>query len=151
LFGLIDQPFTGERFAGGFGLAEWTRGAERRALATRTTADLAQAILFSTFPEVGSPDEGRAFHALSRQCRLTRYGMDCYAYALLAMGQVDLVVEAGLHAFDVAAPIAVIQAAGGVVTDWTGRPAHQGGRILAAANPMLHAAALDVLSREVAA
>ncbi len=150
LFGLIDQPFTGERFAGGLGVSEWTRGSERKCLGTRSTGALSQAILFSTFPEVGTSDEGRAFHVLSRQCRLTRYGMDCYAYALLALGQIDLVVEAGLHAYDVAAPIAVIEAAGGIVTDWEGRPAHGGGRILAAANTALHTAALEVLSREVA-
>jgi histidinol phosphatase-like enzyme (inositol monophosphatase family) len=150
LFGLVDQPFTGERFAGGFGVSEWTRGAERRTLGTRATENLTDAILFSTFPEVGTPDEGRAFHALSRRCRLTRYGMDCYAYALIAMGQIDLVVEAGLHAYDVAAPIAVIEAAGGIVTDWAGGPVHDGGRVLAAANPALHAAAMDILAREVA-
>lgn len=78
--------------------------------------------------------------------RLTRYGMDCYAYALIAAGQIDLVIEAGLESYDVCAPIAVIAAAGGIVTDWRGRPAHGGGRILAAANPALHAAALAILS-----
>ena len=71
--------------------------------------------------------------------------MDCYAYALLAAGQIDLVIEAGLNAYDVQAPIAVIQAAGGVVTDWEGGPAHEGGRVLAAANAELHAAALALL------
>lgn len=146
LFGLIDQPFTGERWTGGFGQATWRRGESQRPIATRKTAALPDAILFSTFPEVGTPEEAAAFRALSSQCRLTRYGLDCYAYALLAMGQIDLVVEAGLQAYDVAAPIALIEAAGGVVTDWTGRPVHGGGRVLAAANPVLHAAALAVLS-----
>jgi len=147
LFGLIDQPFTGERWTGGFGQAEWCRGGSRRAVSTRETSDLPDAILFSTFPEVGTEDEAAAFRALSAMCRLTRYGLDCYAYALLAMGQIDLVVEAGLQAYDVAAPIALIEAAGGVVTDWQGRPVHGGGRVLAAANPVLHAAALKILSR----
>lgn len=77
--------------------------------------------------------------------KLTRYGMDCYAYALLAAGQVDLVIEAGLNAYDIQAPIAVIEAAGGIVTDWQGGPAHDGGRALAAANPEIHAAALEIL------
>jgi fructose-1,6-bisphosphatase/inositol monophosphatase family enzyme len=72
--------------------------------------------------------------------------MDCYAYALIAAGQIDLVVEAGLQTYDVMAPIAVIEAAGGIVTDWEGRPAHQGGRVLAAANADVHAAALAVLN-----
>ena len=59
----------------------------------------------------------------------------------------DLVVEAGLQAYDIQAPIAVIEAAGGIVTDWQGGAAHQGGRVLAAANAPVHAAALAVLSR----
>jgi histidinol phosphatase-like enzyme (inositol monophosphatase family) len=144
-FGLIDQPFTGERFAGGFGVAEWTRGTATRPLRTRATERLEDALIFTTFPEVGTATDGAAFHRLAGQCRLTRYGLDCYAYALLAAGHVDLVVEAGLKAFDIAAPIAVIEAAGGIVTDWAGRPAHDGGRVLAAASPALHRAALAVL------
>ena len=99
----------------------------------------------TTFPEVGTPAERAGFEAVSQAARLTRYGMDCYAYALVAMGQVDLVVEAGLNSYDVCGPIAVIEAAGGIVTDWEGGPAHQGGRCLAAANPALHRAALDLL------
>jgi histidinol phosphatase-like enzyme (inositol monophosphatase family) len=145
--GVIDQPWTRERFVGGLGEA-WADGpAGRVSLAARPARPLSQAILFSTFPEVGTEAEGRAFHALSARCRLTRYGLDCYAYALIAAGQIDLVVEAGLHPYDVHAPIAVIEAAGGIVTDWQGGPAHQGGRVLAAANTEVHAAALEILSR----
>ena len=145
LFGLIDQPYIGERFAGGFGTARMEGPHGARALSVRATADLAQATLLTTFPEVGTQHERAAFHALAAECRLTRYGMDCYAYALLALGQVDLVVEAGLHPYDIHAPICVVQAAGGVVTDWRGGPAHDGGRVLAAATPALHAAALRIL------
>ena len=75
-----------------------------------------------------------------------RYGTDCYAYALIAAGQIDLVIEAGLQAYDVQAPIAVIEAAGGIVTDWQGRPAHDGGRILAASSMELHAEVLALLN-----
>jgi hypothetical protein len=71
--------------------------------------------------------------------------MDCYAYALIAAGHVDLVIEAGLHPYDICAPIAVIEAAGGVVTDWEGGPAHGGGRVLAASSALLHAEALALL------
>ena len=95
--------------------------------------------------EVGTPPEGAAFQRLARHARLVRYGTDCYAYALVALGQIDLVVEAGLQPYDVHAPIAVIEAAGGLVTDWRGGPAAQGGRILAAANATIHAAALEFL------
>lgn len=145
VFGIIDQPYIQERFEGGFGRAAVTGPMGRQALRTRPPRPLSEAILFTTFPEVGTPDEGAAFRRVSGAARLTRYGMDCYAYALIAAGQIDLVIEAGLQAYDVQAPIAVIEAAGGVVTDWQGRPAHDGGRILAAANREIHAAALALL------
>jgi myo-inositol-1(or 4)-monophosphatase len=145
LFGLIDQPYIGERFAGGFGVAEVHGPQGRAALHCRAPRPLAQATILTTFPEVGTPEEGAAFHAVARQARLTRYGMDCYAYALVAAGQVDLVIEAGLNAYDIQAPIAVIEAAGGIVTDWSGGPAHEGGRVIAAANRAIHAEAMAIL------
>jgi histidinol phosphatase-like enzyme (inositol monophosphatase family) len=147
VYGVIDQPYVGERFAGGFGAAEVVGPMGRQALRTRGPRALSEALLLSTFPEVGTAIEREAFQAVAGRVKLTRYGMDCYGYALLAAGQVDLVIEAGLHAYDVQAPIAVIEAAGGVVTDWQGRPAPQGGRILAAANAAVHAEALAILSR----
>ncbi len=146
LFGIIDQPYIGERFVGGFGYSEVTGPMGRSALRTRAPRRISEAILFSTFPEVGSPEEGAAFRRVVPKVRLTRYGMDCYAYALVAAGQIDLVIEAGLQPYDVQAPIAVIEAAGGIVTDWQGRPAPQGGRILAAANAAVHAEALALLN-----
>lgn len=146
ILGVIDQPYTGERFVGGLGLAEWSGPLGRHELAVRQTTDLSEAILFSTFPEVGSLEEGAAFRRVAEKALLARYGMDCYAYALLAAGQIDLVIEAGLNAYDIQAPIAVIEAAGGIVTDWQGKPAHLGGRVLAAANRDIHAAALDLLN-----
>lgn len=72
--------------------------------------------------------------------------MDCYAYALLAAGQIDLVVEAGLNSYDILGPLAVVEAAGGIVTNWKGGDAKEGGRIIAAANPQIHAAALEYLA-----
>lgn len=145
VLGVIDQPYTGERFVGGAGGAEMTGPQGTRGLRVRDTTALERAILFTTFPEVGTPAERRAFEAVAARVQLTRYGMDCYAYALLAAGHVDLVIEAGLNAYDIQAPIAVIEAAGGVVTDWTGEPAQNGGTALAAATPALHAAALALL------
>ncbi len=146
IMGIIDQPYTGERFVGGAGVAEYTGPLGKRPLATRRGVALEQAILFTTFPEIGTPQDRAAFEAVAGQVKLIRYGMDCYAYALVAAGQVDLVIEAGLNAYDIQAPIAVIEAAGGVVTDWEGGPVHQGGRALAAATPELHAAALALLN-----
>lgn len=145
--GIIDQPYIKERFVGGFGEARVDGPLGTRPLKTRAPRDLSESILFTTFPEVGTEEEGRAFHTLAKQVKLTRYGMDCYAYGLIASGQIDLVVEAGLQAYDIQGPMAVIQAAGGIVTDWNGGPVHEGGRVLAAANADIHAAALAVLSR----
>jgi histidinol phosphatase-like enzyme (inositol monophosphatase family) len=145
LFGVIDQPYIGERFVGGFGEAACLGPRGRAALKTRAPRPLGEAFLFTTFPEVGTLEDRDAFRRVADRVRLTRYGMDCYAYALLAAGQIDLVIEAGLQPYDVHAPIAVIEAAGGIVTDWTGGPAHGGGRVLAAANAAIHAEALALL------
>ena len=144
--GIIDQPFTGERFIGAPGTAKLRHVSGDRQLKARSTEDLAAATLFSTFPEVGTDAERAGFRNVADKVALTRYGTDCYAYALLALGQIDLVIEAGLHPYDICAPIAVIEAAGGVVTNWTGGPVHEGGRALAAANPVLHAKALALLA-----
>lgn len=146
VLGMIDQPYTGERFMGGLGRASLRRDKQERPLAVRDCADLDAAVLYSTFPEIGTPEERRGFEAVRDRARLTRYGCDCYAYALVALGQVDLVIEAGLKAYDIQGPQAVVEAAGGIVTDWRGRPAHAGGRVLAAGDARVHAAALDLLA-----
>ncbi|MEW9921494.1 histidinol-phosphatase [Marimonas sp. MJW-29] len=144
-YGIIDQPYIGERFEGAPDGAVMQGPHARAALATVAPRDLAEAIAFTTFPEVGDAAEREGFHAVAARVRLTRYGMDCYAYAMLAAGQIDLVIEAGLAPYDIQAPIAVIEAAGGIVTDWQGRPAHQGGRAIAAANERVHGQALEIL------
>lgn len=146
IYGIIDQPYIGERFSGGLGVAEVNGPMGRRALKTRGPRLLSEAILFTTFPEVGTHDDGVAFNRVKAQARLTRYGCDCYAYALIAAGQIDLVIEAGLLAYDVHGPIAVIEAAGGIVSDWNGNPCHNGGRVLAAANRQVHAEAMALLN-----
>src|SRR6056297_1112064 len=143
--GMIDQPYIGERFWGGWGAAEMTGPQGARALRTRAGRPLSESILFTTFPEIGSAEERAGFEAVKGAVQLTRYGMDCYAYALLAGGHIDLVVEAGLSNYDIQAPLALIEAAGGIVTDWRGGPVHEGGRVLAAANAEQHAAALEFL------
>jgi len=146
LYGIIDQPYIGERFCGGMGEASMVGPLGAAPLRTAAPRPLSEAILLTTFPEIGTADEHRAFRRVADRVRLVRYGLDCYGYALLAAGQVDLVIEAGLQPYDVQAPIAVVTAAGGLATDWEGRPAHGGGRLLAAANPEGHAAALDLLA-----
>ena len=145
VFGIIDQPYIGERFEGGWGKATLNGPMGKRDLNVSDVTTLDEAIILTTFPEVGSTGEAAAFHRVAKQCKLTRYGMDCYGYALLAGGHVDLVIEAGLQSYDIQAPIAVIEAAGGIITNWEGGPVDQGGRSLAAATPQLHSAALRAL------
>ena len=147
VFGIIDQPYIGERFWGGFGQAGMTGPQGARELRVRGSRPLSESILFTTFPEVGTAAEAAGFRAVAERVKLVRFGMDCYAYALLAAGQIDLVIEAGLSNYDVQGPISVIAAAGGIVTDWQGGPAHHGGRILAAAGAAQHAAALEILCK----
>lgn len=151
LLGVIDQPYTGERFAGSLTGARMKGPQGEHRIAVRHTRALADATLFTTFPEVGTPQERAAFEAVARTVQLTRYGMDCYAYALLAAGQIDLVIEAGLNPYDIQAPIAVIEAAGGIVTNWQGGPAHGGGQVIAAATPELHAQALRIIGGVISA
>ena len=146
VLGVIDQPYIGERFWGADGRAVCRGPWGETPLRTRSARPLSEAILFTTFPEVGRDRDRAGFQAVAGGVRLVRYGMDCYAYALLAAGQIDLVIEAGLAAYDIQAPMAVIAAAGGVVTDWRGGPAHLGGQVLAAANADIHAAALARLA-----
>lgn len=144
VIGVIDHPAVGERYVGS------PHGAFSggRRLRTRPCAGLAEATLSTTDPDLFQPDTERpAFFQVAAQTRLKRYGYDCYAYALLAAGFMDLVIEAGLQTYDVQALIPVIEAAGGVITDWQGGAAVQGGRVVAAGDPRVHAAALEILAR----
>ncbi len=147
VLGIVDQPYIGERFIGAFGHAELITKTTTQTIKTRNCSTLADATLMTTFPEIGSKAERMGFEAVSTKVKLTRYGLDCYAYALLAMGQIDLVIEAGLNAYDIHGPQGVIEAAGGIVTNWQGEPGHMGGRILAAGDADLHAQALEILSK----
>lgn len=145
IYGIIDQPYIGERFEGGFGRALVNGPLGEAPLRTCAARNLAEATLFTTFPEVGTDAERHAFEAVRDRVQLVRYGCDCYAYALLAAGQIDLVIEAGLQSYDIAAPVAVIEAAGGIITNWEGGPVYLGGRAIAAASQTLHAEAMAQL------
>ncbi len=139
------QPFTGERFIGNGGVSHLIQGGKRTRLATRKTERLADALMMTTTPFLFDAGDIDRYRAVESACRLTRYGYDCYAYAMVAAGQIDLVVESNLKSYDIAPLIPVIEGAGGIVTTWDGEPAHDGGRILAAANAAIHAQALGLL------
>ena len=144
--GMMAQPFIGELFfaAGGEAWYEGPHGTRQR-LSARKTVALSEATLCTTTPALFQGDRRVAYDRLEKAVRLARYGTDCYAYVMLAAGNVDLVVEVGLQPYDIVALIPIIEAAGGVVTEWSGGPAEDGGGIVAAATPELHAAAMDAL------
>ena len=147
VLGVLDQPYTRERWvaSGGASVFRDARG-HRANLKTRACASLKEAVLSTTSP-VGYFDEAeqKAFWSLAAQARLTRFGGDCYAYGLLAMGFIDVIVEATLKAWDIQALIPIVENAGGAVTTWTGGSAHDGGRVVACGDRRLHAAVLAVL------
>lgn len=146
LLGMMNQPFTGERFWSA-AEAAWYRGpGGERPLATRACAGLGDAVLLATAPEMFAGAERERFEALGARVRLRRFGTDCYGYCMLAAGHADLVVESGLAPYDIAPLIPLVERAGGRVTTWEGGPAAGGGRVVAAGDPTLHAAALEILA-----
>ncbi len=144
--GLMSQPFTGEfYYTIGAGAFYEGPGGDRQ-LATSGATSLDQAILFTTTPSLFREPQARVrYDALERSVRLARYGADCYAFAMLAAGHVDIVTDPGLQAYDIAALVPIIEQAGGVVTTFDGGPAENGGDIVAAATPALHEAARAIL------
>jgi histidinol phosphatase-like enzyme (inositol monophosphatase family) len=145
--GMMSQPFTAELFWASDGAAHYEGPGGARSLASRRTTSLAEATMCTTTPALFRGAMRDLYDGLERSVRLARYGTDCYAYAMLAAGQVDLVVETGLQPYDIVALVPIIEAAGGVITTWDGGPAEQAGDIVAAATPDLHAAALKMLDR----
>lgn len=143
--GIIDQPITRERWYAASGEPTTLNGDPQRT-GTRTALD--GAILYATTPYMFRGADRDAFERLAATVKHPLFGADCYAYGLLASGYADLVCEADLKPYDFCAPAVVIERAGGIITDWEGRPLalRSGGRVLAAANRELHRAALDVLT-----
>lgn len=147
--GWMHQPYIGEMFFAVDHEAWLVRGEHRRRLETRRGVDLGDGAMYTTFPGMFTTDDDReAFARLTSAIRLARFGGDCYAYGLLALGQIDLVVEAGLQPYDIVPLIPIVEAAGGVVTGRHGEPAVNGGFVVAAATPEIHAEALSVINAE---
>jgi myo-inositol-1(or 4)-monophosphatase len=146
IMGLVDQPFTGERYFADLDKAYYDGPGGARELKTRDCGGLANATLFTTSPHIFVSGEMEKYRAVEEKARLFRYGCDCYAYMLLAGGHIDLVIEASLKPYDVGGVIPVIERAGGVITNWDGGRPEMGGAIVAAATAALHAEALAILS-----
>ena len=145
IYGMMHQPFTREYFTGDGSAASYRGPAGDRALRTRGCAELKEAVLLTTSPLLMREPDRQCFGRVEGAVRLSRYGGDCYAYCMLAAGQVDLVIETELKPYDVLPLIPIIEGAGGVITSWeNGRP-HGGGRVIAAGDRRLHAQAMELL------
>lgn len=146
VLGVFNQPVTGERFLGTGESAVLIEAGRETILHTRPCARLADAVVMTTHPwDYFTADEAEAFREVAKAARMSRFGGDCYAYGLLAMGFVDLVIESNLKPWDIDALIPIVAGAGGCITDWTGAPCPQGGRVVAAGSRAVHAEALEIL------
>jgi myo-inositol-1(or 4)-monophosphatase len=150
VFGLMNQPFTSERFSGDGGRAQYRGPAGERDLRVRPCADLSGAVLLTTSPLLMNTSDRAIFSRVEPHVRLSRYGGDCYAYCMLAAGHVDLVIETELKPYDVLPLIPIIAGAGGMITTWEGDSPHLGGRIIAAGDKRTHAAAIEMLGNHQA-
>ena len=145
VFGMVDMPVLGERWFGQAGI-----GAERNGVAVKVSGctEITLARIVTTSPDIFNAADLQAFDSLSKRCAMRRFGGDCYGYAQLAGGTIDLVVETGLQPYDYLGPAGLIEAAGGVITDWEGRALglNSDGRVVAAATRELHRQALEALA-----
>ena len=145
VFGMMNQPFIRERFSGDGMAASYKGPAGDRGLRVRACETLAEAVMFTTSPLLMNEADRKAFGKVEAAVRLSRYGGDCYAYCMLAAGHVDLVIETGLKPYDIVALVPIITGAGGIVTTWDNGSPVTGGRIVAASDKRVHAAALELL------
>ena len=147
VLGIIDQPWIGERFIGANGRAELHFKGAVTPLQVRKGVTLEDAILCATHPDAFyQPGETDAFRRVQKKAKLTRWGGDCYIFALMALGFCDVIVESTFKRWDVAALIPVVGGAGGVITNWQGGSCAEGGQVLAAGDKRLHDEVMGLLN-----
>jgi len=145
--GLIAQPYLDEIFVGTADGSRLIQRGRTTPLVARACAKLDHAVIATTDPLMFKGDEAAAWTRLKRSVRLARYSADAYAYALTALGQLDLVIETGLKAWDIEAAIPLLQGAGGTVTDWQGREVgSSGGPCLIAGDAACRDQAIEMLN-----
>lgn len=146
--GMMAQPYLDEIFYGDKDGSVLLKGEVQQALKTSPCTDIAEAKVMSAGPEFWTDAEKPKLDALAAQSRLIRYGADCYAFAMLATGAVDIVVECGLNPYDICGLIPVIEGAGGVVAQPDGARAEEGGIVIAAATPALFVAVASLWDKD---
>jgi histidinol phosphatase-like enzyme (inositol monophosphatase family) len=147
VLGVLDQPVLGERFLGVNGRAEVHAGGAVTALRVRPCASIADAVFCATHPDAyfTAAEQGQ-LRPLLRAVRMSRWGGDCYIFAMLAMGFCDVIAESTLKRWDVAALIPIVEGAGGIITDWEGGSCREGGQVLASGDTRVHEAALRLIA-----
>ena len=146
VIGVMHQPYTEEFWWGDGASSQFRRGRATRTLRTRRCDSLRRASLLTTSPQwFTGVDRGR-YERLERAVRTSRYGGDCYIYAMVAMGQADLATDGSLNPYDIQALIPIIEGAGGIVCTYDGQDASMGGTVIAAGSPELQRLALEVLA-----
>jgi histidinol phosphatase-like enzyme (inositol monophosphatase family) len=151
ILGVIDMPAMGERWIGAAGRPTVYRDRDgTREARVRPCADLAEASLFATSPHMFPGADFEAFERVRTRVKLPLYGSECYAYGLLALGFADLTIEDDMGVYDYLPLVAVVEGAGGTITDWAGRPLglESDGRVLAAGDARTHAAAMALLNAD---
>ncbi|MCF3594001.1 histidinol-phosphatase [Rhodobacteraceae bacterium LMO-12] len=144
--GVISIPSTKERWSARAGASTMFEGAS---CATSQCRALGEARLYTTSPDAFDKDGLALYETISARAAMRRYGGDCYSYGLLASGHVDAVIEMELHPYDFMALVPVVEAAGGVITDWQGKALSLSstGEVVAAATPELHHEILTLIAR----
>ena len=147
MLGVLDQPVLEERWVGVTGRPTVFSSPLGGIIGTRKTVLLADAEMSCTSPEILETAPHDRWQVLKAQARRMTWGGDCYAYGLLALGQIDLITECGMNPWDWAALVPVIEGAGGVITSWSGAPLRIGGdgTVLAAGSAALHQQAVAIL------
>lgn len=146
VLGSIGQPFLGEVFIGHAGGSRLVANGRQTPLKARACASLADALIATTDPDLFRGEEQAAWRSLRASAKLARFGCDAYAYAMVAMGTLDLVVETRLRSWDIEAARALLAGAGGFVADWRGQPiGGGGGQMLIAGDPACLEAAAALL------
>lgn len=146
--GMMDQPFTGERYlADNNGAILKMRDGTQTDLKTSNCSDLSRANIFTTSPYLHEGENEARYDALENEVNLARYGCDCYAFAMVALGTADIAIDSDLKPYDIGGLISLVEQAGGIVSTWGGDRPEMGGDIIASANANLHAKALEILNK----
>ena len=144
VLGVMDFPATRDRWIGGQGYPTRWNG---HAVTVNQCANLKDAMVGRNEPDRCNSDEDRVSTRLGNEGPFSICGAGSYGFAMVASGKLDIVIDTGLDPFDFAAPSAVIEAAGGMVSDWTGQPLtlESKGRTLFVGDPALLEPAIDLL------